>query len=148
MRAPETGPKVPRGPAEGPTSSVLRGGPVEAVPDVPVEKHRNQQEQRQFPPLERPVALARLIGDDLVVAPADPGHAVVHPLLHRFRDRAGRTERILEPFQRLARPQMQGGSSGLGLAIVRAVADSHEADLRVVPNPVGGLTVTVVFAVA
>jgi len=31
---------------------------------------------------------------------------------------------------------------------VRAVADSHEADLRVVPNPVGGLTVTVVFAVA
>jgi len=57
-------------------------------------------------------------------------------------------DRILEPFQRLAPPRMQGGSSGLGLAIVQAVADSHGADLRVVPNPVGGLTVTVVFAVA
>ena len=55
-------------------------------------------------------------------------------------------DRILRPFQRLAAPRMQSGSSGLGLAIVRAVADSHGADLRVVPNPGGGLTVTVDFA--
>jgi signal transduction histidine kinase len=55
-------------------------------------------------------------------------------------------ETILRPFQRLAEPRMQTGSSGLGLAIVRAIADSHGADLRVVPNPDGGLTVTVVFA--
>jgi signal transduction histidine kinase len=55
-------------------------------------------------------------------------------------------DRILRPFQRLAAPRMQSGSSGLGLAIVRAIADSHRADLRVVPNPGGGLTVTVGFA--
>ncbi|HST82940.1 MAG TPA: HAMP domain-containing sensor histidine kinase [Kineosporiaceae bacterium] len=55
-------------------------------------------------------------------------------------------EEILRPFRRLAAPRMQGGSSGLGLAIVRAIADSHGADLRVVPNPGGGLTVTVGFA--
>jgi signal transduction histidine kinase len=55
-------------------------------------------------------------------------------------------DRILRPFQRLAAPRMQSGSSGLGLAIVRAIADSHGADLRVVPNPGGGLTVTVGFA--
>jgi signal transduction histidine kinase len=55
-------------------------------------------------------------------------------------------DRILRPFQRLGAPRMQSGSSGLGLAIVRAIADSHGADLRVVPNPGGGLTVTVGFA--
>ncbi|MFR9779535.1 sensor histidine kinase [Micromonospora sp. MS34] len=55
-------------------------------------------------------------------------------------------DRILRPFQRLVAPRKQSGSSGLGLAIVRAIADSHGADLRVVPNPGGGLTVTVDFA--
>ena len=57
-------------------------------------------------------------------------------------------EKILQPFQRLAAPRQQGAGSGLGLAIVRAVADSHRAELRVVPNPGGGLTVTVDFASA
>jgi signal transduction histidine kinase len=57
-------------------------------------------------------------------------------------------EEILRPFQRLAAPRMQDGGSGLGLAIVRAIADSHGADLRVLPNPGGGLTVTVGFAAA
>jgi signal transduction histidine kinase len=57
-------------------------------------------------------------------------------------------DRILRPFQRLASPRMQSGSSGLGLAIVSAIADSHGANLRLVPNPGGGLTVTVDFAAA
>jgi signal transduction histidine kinase len=57
-------------------------------------------------------------------------------------------DRILRPFQRLAAPRMQSGTSGLGLAIVRAITDSHGADLRVAPNPGGGLTVTVDFAAA
>ncbi|MFG1914089.1 sensor histidine kinase [Micromonospora sp. NPDC048898] len=55
-------------------------------------------------------------------------------------------DRILRPFHRLAAPRMQSESSGLGLAIVGAIADSHGADLRVMPNPDGGLTVTVSFA--
>jgi signal transduction histidine kinase len=54
-------------------------------------------------------------------------------------------DRILRPFQRLAAPRTQSGGSGLGLAIVRAIAQSHGADLLVVPNPGGGLTVTVGF---
>ncbi|MCW3820587.1 HAMP domain-containing histidine kinase [Micromonospora sp. DR5-3] len=57
-------------------------------------------------------------------------------------------DRILQPFQRLAAPRMHTGSRGLGLAIVRAIVDSHGADLRVVPNPEGGLTITVGFAAA
>jgi signal transduction histidine kinase len=57
-------------------------------------------------------------------------------------------DRIVRPFQRLAAPRMQSGSSGLGLAIACAIADSHGAELRVVPNPGGGLTVTVAFAAA
>nr|MDT0658865.1 HAMP domain-containing sensor histidine kinase [Micromonospora sp. DSM 115978] len=55
-------------------------------------------------------------------------------------------DRILRPFQRLAAPRVQSGSSGLGLAIVHAIADSHGADLQVVPGSGGGLTVTVGFA--
>ncbi|MEV0272684.1 HAMP domain-containing sensor histidine kinase [Hamadaea sp. NPDC050747] len=72
--------------------------------------------------------------------------------------------RILQPFQRLGpslqadgpqtdRPQTdqpsaaqpQTGNSGLGLAIVRAIAGSHDADLHVRANVDGGLTVTVAF---
>ncbi|MEU1687801.1 HAMP domain-containing sensor histidine kinase [Micromonospora sp. NPDC005707] len=55
-------------------------------------------------------------------------------------------DRIMQPFQRLTAPRTHSGSSGLGLAIVHAIADSHGADLRVVSNPDGGLTVTVAFA--
>ena len=58
---------------------------------------------------------------------------------------ADEVERIMQPFQRLTVPRMQRESSGLGLAIVAAIAESHGADLLVVPNPGGGLTVTVRF---
>jgi signal transduction histidine kinase len=61
---------------------------------------------------------------------------------------ADAVDQIMRPFQRLTAPRMQSASSGLGLAIVRAIADSHGAELRVVPNPGGGLTVTVGFAAA
>ena len=61
---------------------------------------------------------------------------------------ADAVDQILRPFQRLATPRTRSESSGLGLAIVRAIADSHGAELWVVPNPGGGLTVTVGFAAA
>jgi signal transduction histidine kinase len=54
-------------------------------------------------------------------------------------------EEILRPFQRLAEPRMQGEGNGLGLAIVQAIVDSHGAELQVLPNPEGGLAVTVDF---
>jgi signal transduction histidine kinase len=56
--------------------------------------------------------------------------------------------RILQPFRRLDAARTQDGSTGLGLAIVRAIAAGHHADLHVLPNPDGGLTVTVAFAAA
>jgi signal transduction histidine kinase len=61
---------------------------------------------------------------------------------------ADAVDQILRPFQRLAGTRTRSGSTGLGLAIVRAIAGSHHADLRVLPNPDGGLTVTVAFAAA
>ncbi|TQS42150.1 sensor histidine kinase [Cryptosporangium phraense] len=54
--------------------------------------------------------------------------------------------RLLEPFQQLDGPRLRsGGGHGLGLPIVRAIADAHRAELGVAPRPTGGLTVTVTF---
>jgi signal transduction histidine kinase len=58
-------------------------------------------------------------------------------------------ERLLRPFERLggARTAHDGGH-GLGLSIVRAIADAHRAQLRVVPQPEGGLRVELVLPAA
>jgi signal transduction histidine kinase len=63
---------------------------------------------------------------------------------------AGETDRLLEPFQRLdgGRATDALGHHGLGLSIVRAIADAHNAVLAVQARPAGGLAVTVRFAAA
>lgn len=55
-------------------------------------------------------------------------------------------ERLFEPFQRLG-PDRTGNREGigLGLSIVRAIADAHEAKVHVRARPEGGLEVEVVF---
>ncbi|MFG1922295.1 sensor histidine kinase [Cryptosporangium sp. NPDC048952] len=54
--------------------------------------------------------------------------------------------RLLEPFQQLGGARLrQGGGHGLGLTIVRAIADAHRASLTVEPRAAGGLDVTVGF---
>jgi signal transduction histidine kinase len=53
-------------------------------------------------------------------------------------------QRLAEPFERLGRDS-DGPGAGLGLSIVRAVADAHGADLRLHPRAGGGLEVTVTF---
>ncbi|MFI5952334.1 sensor histidine kinase [Cryptosporangium sp. NPDC051539] len=54
--------------------------------------------------------------------------------------------RLLEPFQQLGGPRLRtGGGHGLGLPIVRAIADAHRAALDVRARPDGGLDVTVTF---
>ncbi|WP_149262762.1 HAMP domain-containing sensor histidine kinase [Actinomadura sp. K4S16] len=54
---------------------------------------------------------------------------------------------LLQPFQRLARDRSGGRSGyGLGLAIVNAVAQAHQATLTTVARPEGGLAITVRFA--
>jgi signal transduction histidine kinase len=50
--------------------------------------------------------------------------------------------RIFEPFRRGGRERTGGRGSGLGLSIVRAVADAHGGSVAATANPEGGLEVT------
>ncbi len=52
--------------------------------------------------------------------------------------------RLAEPFERLGRDS-DGPGAGLGLSIVRAVADAHGAELILQPRAAGGLEVEVSF---
>ena len=58
-------------------------------------------------------------------------------------------ERLFEPFQRLG-PDRTGHREGvgLGLSIVRAIADAHDAEVNIRPRPEGGLDIEVVFPAA
>jgi len=51
--------------------------------------------------------------------------------------------RLFEPFRRGGRERTGGRGSGLGLSIVRAVADAHGGTVVATANPEGGLEVTV-----
>ncbi len=57
----------------------------------------------------------------------------------------GEVDRLFEPFQRFGRERIGADGHGLGLAIVRAIADAHGAELTVRPRPEGGLDVEVRF---
>ncbi|MDE3133101.1 MAG: HAMP domain-containing protein [Acidobacteriota bacterium] len=56
-------------------------------------------------------------------------------------------ETMFEPFRRLgpARTGTDSGQHGLGLSIVRAVADAHHAEIDAHPRAGGGLVITVAF---
>ncbi|ONH27021.1 two-component sensor histidine kinase [Pseudofrankia asymbiotica] len=55
-------------------------------------------------------------------------------------------ERLFEPFQQLdGRRVRHGEGHGLGLAIVRAIADAHGARLAAAARPAGGLDIEVTF---
>ncbi|HWD76664.1 MAG TPA: HAMP domain-containing sensor histidine kinase [Solirubrobacteraceae bacterium] len=58
-------------------------------------------------------------------------------------------ERLFEPFQRLdpARIGAHDGHHGLGLSIVRAIADAHDGRVVANPLPDGGLAVTVTLPI-
>jgi len=51
--------------------------------------------------------------------------------------------RLFEPFRRGGRERTGGRGSGLGLSIVRAVADAHGGTVSASANPGGGLEVTI-----
>jgi signal transduction histidine kinase len=60
---------------------------------------------------------------------------------------AEEVDRLLQPFQRLAGDRVShGGGLGLGLSIVPAVANAHDAALEVKPGAHGGLEIRVRFA--
>jgi signal transduction histidine kinase len=56
-------------------------------------------------------------------------------------------DRLFQPFQRLGdeRVRRRDGGHGLGLAIVRAIAVAHGAELTARARPEGGLDITVIF---
>ena len=59
---------------------------------------------------------------------------------------AGQVGRLFEPFQRLGGQRTRNGDGyGLGLAIVRAIADAHGATVTARARPEGGLDIEVSF---
>ena len=59
----------------------------------------------------------------------------------------GEVDRLFQPFQRLGTERIsRAGGNGLGLAIVRAIADAHGANLTAAARPDGGLDITITFA--
>ncbi|MFD4509401.1 sensor histidine kinase [Streptomyces sp. NPDC058457] len=59
--------------------------------------------------------------------------------------RVDQVERLFQPFQKAADRGGRGDGHGLGLAIVRAVAQAHHATVTTTARPEGGLAVTARF---
>ena len=59
-------------------------------------------------------------------------------------------EQLFEPFQRLGagRTAARDGHHGLGLSIVRAIAEAHHGHVVALPRPGGGLAITVTLPIA
>jgi signal transduction histidine kinase len=60
-----------------------------------------------------------------------------------FEVEPGDVAGLFEPFRRGGRERTGGRGSGLGLSIVRAVAEAHGGTVTAIANPDGGLEVTV-----
>ena len=77
----------------------------------------------------------------------DGGHALVEVANTGPLVAATEIDRLFEPFQRLdgKRSLDSNGHFGLGLSIVRAIANAHDATLHAQPRPDGGLAITVLF---
>jgi signal transduction histidine kinase len=106
-------------------------------------------------PLEGdPVLVERLVANlvENAVRHNEPGgrvHITTRPGLVRVENTGAAiapqdVRRLAEPFERLGRDS-DGPGAGLGLSIVRAVADAHDAQLELDPRAGGGLEVTVTF---
>lgn len=76
------------------------------------------------------------------------GHAVLEVANTGPSVPADQVDRLLQPFQRLARERVGHDGLGLGLSIVSAIAAAHEATLEVRPQNSGGLEVVVRFPAA
>ena len=77
------------------------------------------------------------------------GEAVLHVANAGARIDPGAVEELLEPFRRLESSRARAtGGYGLGLAVVRAVAQAHGGRVAVLARREGGLEVTVSLPMA
>jgi signal transduction histidine kinase len=85
-------------------------------------------------------------GDVQVATETSSGHAVLSVTNSGPVIPPTEVDRLFQPFQRLGlRPARRDGGHGLGLSIVRAIANAHGATVEARALPEGGLAVDVAF---
>jgi signal transduction histidine kinase len=76
----------------------------------------------------------------------EPGRAVLSVANTGPAVPPGELERLFQPFQRLGTPRTEAATgAGLGLAVVRSIADAHGAIIDAQARPGGGLRIDVRF---
>jgi signal transduction histidine kinase len=81
-----------------------------------------------------------------ITARTRAGHAVLAVANTGPAVPAADVDRLFQPFQRLAANRSsQRDGNGLGLSIVKAIADAHDATITATPQPHGGLRIAVSF---
>jgi len=98
--------------------------------------------------IENAVRYNHLHGRIWVRTGADADHAWLVVKNTGFEVDAADLPGLFEPFRRGGRERTGGRGSGLGLSIVRAVAEAHGGTVSAVANPDGGLEVTVTLPAA
>ena len=132
-------------------------------PRPELERHRIELEAHLEPAVTEgdPALIERLIAnllDNAVIHNLEGGHVEISTRPQGDRvllivENTGlliapdEIETMFEPFRRLGRPRtgFEQGQHGLGLSIVRAIAEAHHATIDARPRSGGGLSVTVAF---
>jgi signal transduction histidine kinase len=98
--------------------------------------------------IENAVRYNHLHGRIWVKTGADSTHAWLMVKNTGFDVDPGDVPGLFEPFRRGGRERTGGRGSGLGLSIVRAVAEAHGGTVSATANPDGGMEVTVTLPAA
>jgi signal transduction histidine kinase len=126
----------------GPEASVAHLDVRAALHSAPVEGDRRLLERLVANLVENAVRHNRTGGMVDVRTSAEGGRSIVEVSNDGEAVPPGAVESLLEPFQRLDR-SARGDGAGLGLSIVRSVAEAHGGEVTLRARPAGGLTVRV-----
>jgi len=110
-----------------------------ALAPAPVRGDSRLLERAAANLVENAVRYNRHNGSVAVESGCADGRAWLRVVNSGPRVAAEEIERIVEPFERLDGRAEGGGGAGLGLAIVRSVAEAHGGRLALAPGPAGGL---------
>jgi signal transduction histidine kinase len=117
-----------------------------ALSPAPAEGDRRLVERLVANLIDNALAYNVLEGRVDVTAGMRAGHAVLSVMNTGPVVPADEVDRLLQPFQRKGPDRtVHGRGVGLGLSIVRAIAEAHGAKLEVSPRDGGGLVVEVTF---